>query len=325
MAARREKKDGRLAAGKRIFHRLSAAFCVVLAILGVCLAAVGGRSGDSAGTVYLLAGFFQTVMSLIALLIGVLLPEEGRQMSGAAKKILWVLAALAVLGGKGTSGAAASRVLDGEVVFRRFWEPAWFVAWLLFEGLFLWFYPGSGITGAVVVLSMALLAALIAASLGWSILYRKEAGTFRWFYIAGPSLVVLLLFGAVFLVTFLNTAGREPALAQKLEDARGEIERALEDYEAGSCREEDIDPSRMTMEDIVAMLKTDIGGDVRYCLVPGDGAELSIVAWNDAGDDVYVYQFTKSGDTYILGTAFLSPSLTKADVEGKEHGVIEEG
>lgn len=154
----------RIAARKQTFHNCSAAFCIMLAVLGVCLALQRDQQEGSAQTIYLLAGVFQTVMSLIALFMGVLLPEEGGRMPGWARRIVRAVAFVAMLGGRGTSGAAAYGVFNGDVVFRRFWEPAWFVAWLLFEGMLLWFYPGSGSLAALVILSMALLIALIAAA-----------------------------------------------------------------------------------------------------------------------------------------------------------------
>lgn len=247
-------------------------------------------------------------------------------MPGWARRIVRAVAFVAMLGGRGTSGAAAYGVFNGDVVFRRFWEPAWFVAWLLFEGMLLWFYPGSGSLAALVILSMALLIALIAASAGWSIQYRRERGDLKWFYIAGPSLVVVALFGAVFLSVYISEARRAPALAERLAAARAEIERALADYEDGSYRQEAVDSARMSMDDIIGMLKHDVGGNVCYCWVPGDGdGQISVVAWNDAGGDVYVYQFTERDGAYSLDMGFVSPSLTWDAVEGKEHGVIPAG
>ena len=319
---KRKEKDGRIASKKRLFQNFGAVFCVILAVLGVCLVVFRDQLDEEARTMYLFIGFLQTVMSLIALLMGVLLPEEGKELTGRAKKIMKVIAALAMLGGKGTSGVAAYNMLNGTVILQRFWEPAWFLAWLLLEGMILWFYPAGGALGIMVALSIALLIALIGTSVGWSIMYRKETDTLKWYLIVGPSLFILLLFGIVFLVTFINDVRREPALTEKLDDARTEIERALEDYEDGSYSEEAIDTSRMTMDDIIGMLKNDVGGDVYYCWVPGDDDIISVTAWSDESDEVYVYQFTKSDDTYVLNMGFISTSLTKDDVEGKEHGVI---
>ncbi len=307
---------------KKTFHNLSVFLCILLAVLGACLIASRGRLEEEAGTMYLFAGALQIVMSLIALFMGVVLPEEGRKMSGRAKKIMRVIVALAMLGGNGTSGINAYNALSGDVILQRFWEPAWYVAWLGIEGVFLLAYPEGGIAGALPLLSAAALVCLIATSLGWSIMYRKENGTFKWYLVLGPSLVILIIFGIIATITFIEDARRGPVLSEKINDARTEIEKALEDYEDGSYSEEAVDASRMTMDDIIGMLKNDVGGDVYYCWIPGDDDLMSLTAWSDESDDVYVYQFTKRGDTYALNTGFISTSLTKEDVEGKEQGVI---
>ena len=319
------KKNSRIAAKKRLFHVLSAVFCVILAVLGVCLAVFRDPLEEQARLFYLFAGCFQAVMGLIAFVIGVLLPKEGRELTGRPKGIMKAFAALAMLGGKGTGGAAAFSKLQGTVILQRFWEPAWFVAWLLFEGIFLWFYPAGGAQGVMVALSMALLFALIGTSFGWSALYRKETNTLKWIYVAGPALLVLLIFGIILLATWIGDTWRDSVRSEKLDDTRTEIERALKDYEDGSYREEAVDPSRMSMDEIIGMLKHDVGGDVYYCWVPGDGDTISVLAWNDQSENLYVYQFTQSGETYRLDSGFLSTSLTKDEVEGKEHGVIPAG
>ena len=83
------------------------------------------------------------------------------------------------------------------------------------------------------------------------------------------------------------------------------------------------DVDRLNMSDIVTLLKNDIDGDIYYRWVTGgEDDTVSLVAWTAEGGDVYAYQFTKKDDTYSLITAFVSVSLTKEDVEGKEDGVI---
>lgn len=91
----------RIAARKQTFHNCSAAFCIMLAVLGVCLALQRDQQEGSAQTIYLLAGVFQTVMSLIALFMGVLLPEEGGRMPGWARRIVRAVAFVSMLGGRG--------------------------------------------------------------------------------------------------------------------------------------------------------------------------------------------------------------------------------
>ena len=142
---------------KKTFHIINCILSLLLAALGIALILLRGQMEDEGKLVFLLAGFFQTVMGLLAFLIGALLPEERKKMSKRARKIFRVIAAIAMLGGKGTSGVAAYNALSGEVILQRFWEPAWPLAWLLFEGMFLWFYPAGGLLGAAVGLSAVLL------------------------------------------------------------------------------------------------------------------------------------------------------------------------
>ena len=309
---------------KKTFHILSAILSLALALLGVCLIVFRDQPEQEARTMYMFIGFVQTAMGLIAFLIGALLPEKAVKMSDRAKKIMRVIVVLSMLGGKG-SGGAAYNTLNGDVTLQRFWEPAWPVAWLMLEGMLLWFYPASGLLGVLVAVSVTLLFGLIASAFGWSVMYRKETGTLKWYNVLGPTLFILLLFGLVFLITFITQVRRGSELSEKVADARTRIERALEDYEEGSYDEAAADMSRMTIEDVIGMLKNDIGGDIYYCWVPGDGDAMSLTAWNDADDNVYVYQFTKDGDTYILNNGFISSSLTKDDVEGKEQGVVPAG
>lgn len=308
---------------KKTFHIINCILSLLLAALGIALVVLRGQMEDEGKLVFLLAGFFQIVMGLIAFMIGVLLPEEGRKISGKAKKILRVIAAVAMLGGKGTSGVAAFNVLSGEVSLQRFWEPAWPLAWLLFEGMFLWFFPADGILGAAVTGSVILLLLLIMGSFGWSVMYRVEKGTFKWLYVLGPSLFILIMFGIVFFFTYLEEQKREPAISETLADMRAEIEETLKDYDSGHTDIENLDVDRLNMSDIVTMLKNDIDGDIYYRWVTGgEDDTVSLVAWTAEGGDVYAYQFTKKDDTYSLITAFVSASLTKEDVEGKEDGVI---
>lgn len=151
---------------KKIFRNFSVVFCAILAVLGVCLVVFRNQLDEGARMMYLFIGIFQTIMSLIAILVGALFPEEGKELTGRTKKIMKVIVAIGMLGGKGTSGVTAYNMLDGTVILQRFWEPAWFLAWLLFEGTFLWFYPAGGALGIAVALSLALLVLLIGTSTG---------------------------------------------------------------------------------------------------------------------------------------------------------------
>lgn len=57
--------------------------------------------------------------------------------------------------------------------------------------------------------------------------------------------------------------------------------------------------------------------------VEGDDNTVNVVVWSSEQEDVYVYQFVEDGEAYDFNGAFVSESLDKADVEGKESGVLE--
>ena len=309
---------------KKVFHVTSCVLSLLLAALGAVLIALRGRMEDEGATIYLFAGSFQIIMGLVIFFTGALLPEEGRKMSKRARKILRVVAAIAALGGKGTSGVAAYNVLNGEVFLQRFWEPAWPLAWLLFEWTFLWFFPADGVLGTAVTFSFVFLVLLIISSFCWSVTYRRESGAFKWLYVLGPSAVILTTFSLVFLFTYISEQERKPALNETMTEMRAEIEAALEEYNSGEhLAAGELEHSQLDMTGIVTMLKNDLSGDIYYRWVAGgEDDAVSLAAWTAESDAVYVYQFVKNDDRYSLEMAFVSSSLTKEDVEGKEDGVI---
>ena len=71
---------------KKTFHIINCILSLLLAALGIVLVVMRGQMEDEGKLVFLLAGFFQIVMGLIAFMIGALLPEEGRKISGKAKR-----------------------------------------------------------------------------------------------------------------------------------------------------------------------------------------------------------------------------------------------
>ena len=65
---------------KKTFHIINCILSLLLAALGIVLILLRGQMEDEGKLVFLLAGFFQTVMGLLAFLIGALLPEEEKKM-----------------------------------------------------------------------------------------------------------------------------------------------------------------------------------------------------------------------------------------------------
>ena len=253
------------------------------------------------------------------LVIGALLPEDARFVSPNVQAVLKIVLALAALGGENTGNPAAFALANGELKVQRFWEPALPLAWLFMEAVPLVFFPASGILGAAMVSSAVLLALLYICSLGWKILECKAQNIFRWIVVLLPSLIIAGLFGVIFLITWVQELRRGPALNEQLADTRAQIAEALDSYEEGTNPQ----PGEgLEMADILALVRADLETDAYYRWVAGEKDTCSLVVWCDADEEVYVYQFTKAEDLYYLEAAFASDAIARADVEGKQEGVI---
>ncbi len=134
-----------------------------------------------------------------------------------------------------------------------------------------------------------------------------------------PSLIIAGLFGVIFLITWVQELRRGPALNEQLADTRAQIAEALDSYNEGTNPQ----PGEgLEMADILALVRADLETDAYYRWVAGEKDTCSLVVWCDTDEEVYVYRFTKAEDLYYLETAFASDAIARADVEGKQEGVI---
>lgn len=304
---------------KRVLHGANILFCVLLAVLSVLLVVYGWNSAQAPSSFFAIWGGTQFVWALIVLLIGALLPEDALVVSPNVRAVLKIVLVLAALGGEGTGNAAAFSLANGELKVQRFWEPALPLAWLFMEAVPLVFFPASGILGVAMVSSAVLLALLYVCSLGWKILECKEQNIFRWSVVLLPSLIIAGIFGVIFLITWVQELRRGPALNEQLADTRAQIAEALDDYEEGVS----LQPGEgLDMAGVLALVRADLETDAYYRWTAGEKETYSLVVWCDTDEEVYIYQFTKADDLYYLEAAFASEAITKADVEGKQEGMI---
>ncbi len=310
---------------KQVFHRFNFVFCLLLAGLGVLMIVFRGEALEEPTSIFIIMGGVQITLALVMFLIGALLPKDGRYVTGKAKIILKIILLLAALGNNSPGSLAAYDLADGKVKVQRFWEPALPLTWLFTEAAFLAFFPSSGILAAAVFASGAVLALLFIGSLGWKILELKEKNIYRLLYVILPSLVIIGIFALIFLITFIQQWLRGPALSEQLEETRAEIEETLDSY--GEEMDADVPEaySDLDMDGVVALVRADLDEDMYYRWVIGDDNMCSMVLWSDADDEVYVYQFEEDGGLYDYISSFSSGSISRADVEGKEDGIIPAG
>ena len=268
-----------------------------------------------------LDGYFNPTL----ILIGALLPKDGRYVTGKAKIILKIILVLAALGNNSPGSLAAYDLADGKVKVQRFWEPALPLTWLFTEATFLAFFPSSGILAVAVFGSGAVLVLLFIGSLGWKILELKEKNIYRMLYVILPSLIIIGIFALIFLITFIQQWIRGPKLSEQLAETRAEIEETLDSY--GEEKNADVPEtySDLDMDGVVALVRADLDKDMYYRWIIGDDNMCSMVLWSDADDEVYVYQFEEENGLYNYISSFASGSISREAVEGKEDGMIRVG
>ena len=308
---------------KNVLHWISAILCIVSAGVGVLLIVYRDQSVEEPNAIFILFGGFQIAWAFIMFMIGALLPKDPRYISKGMQRFLKVILVLAALGGSGTGNAAAYRLADGEVKLQRFWEPALPLVCLIVEtGVFL-FFPGTGILGVAMILSQISLFLLFVCNLGWKVIYYRESDIFRWSIILLPSIIIVAIFALIFLITFIQDVRRGATLNEKLTDTRAEIEEALDSYGERSDSDGPLPYEDLDMTGVVDLVRADFAGstgDVYYRWVGGEDDIYSMVVWSDESDDIYVYQFIKADGLYDLENAFLSDSITKEAVDGREDG-----
>ena len=305
---------------KKISHYINIFLCIILAALGIVMLVSRPVGPDGTSALVLISAVFQIIMSCLLLFMGALLPQEGRYISKRMQIFLKILLALAVLGDERVS-PAAYEAADGRIRLERFWEPAFPLACLAIESIFFYFAPTEGLPYIVIILSKALFILLIVFTLIWRIAEQKENGTFKWLNAVGPSLVIVVIFGAISAYTFIQDWRQGASLSEELAETRAEINRILESP-SGQTEDGETSQDSLDMDGVISMVRRDLdfSGKTYYRWLIGEDDTCSMVVWTDDSEDVYVYQFIRHGDLYDYDTSFVSGSINREEVEGKQDG-----
>ena len=76
----------------------------------------------------------------------------------------------------------------------------------------------------------------------------------------------------------------------------------------------------MSSEELVQQICLNFYPDDTYYKMLED-EHVYIVTWSEDSEDIVAYQIAKQEDGYMIVTAFVSSTLAKEDVEGKEDGI----
>lgn len=143
-----------------------------------------------------------------------------------------------------------------------------------------------------------------------------------------PIIVILVIFIIIGVVTAFYSYKSKSELNEKLdilnEDLQQHEEQGWDVNDPNNASESgDQSYQDLNTAQIRQLISEDMQGDVYYRWIEGDDNTVNVVVWSSEQEDVYVYQFVKDGEVYDFNGAFVSESLDKADVEGKESGVLE--
>ena len=143
-----------------------------------------------------------------------------------------------------------------------------------------------------------------------------------------PIIVILVIFVIIGAVTAFYSYKSKSELNEKLdilnEDLQQHEEQGWDVNDQNNASESgDQSYQDLNTAQIRQLISEDMQGDVYYRWIEGDDNTVNVVVWSSEQEDVYVYQFVEDEEVYDFNGAFASESLDKADVEGKESGVLE--
>lgn len=148
---------------------------------------------------------------------------------------------------------------------------------------------------------------------------KKALGTMR-----KSTIIVVVFFLVVGVISyFVTEAQYKPIVDTK--KINEEVDESLEKLDKINSEDFVVHDKYNSASQAVLSLKANYGGTKYYYILKyTDKDELSVISWIDKSEKIYVDCFQHNEDgTFERTKSFISNSITKADVEGKEDGVVE--
>ncbi len=333
---------------KGILHRINVFLCILLFADGIALMVNAGDFFDSSTTFVFVCAAFQIIMAGVMLIMGSILPKKAQPLKKRTQTFLRILLLAASLSGKsGASSAGAMHVADGSTKIRRVWEPTVVLVWLIFQAIFSLFCFQDHIRIQILtVLTLVLLLLLLVTTVWWKILDEKEQGTYRLSRILAPLAAVCVLLIVAGGIAVLNDDSGNSDIPPFPDIDMEKTQQLIDDYLADDpFSNEDLLPmdlaelqegfeqmihfpetqqtimtTGMSSEELVQQICLNFYPDDTYYKMLED-EHVYIVTWSEDSEDIVAYQIAKQEDGYMIVTAFVSSTLAKEDVEGKEDGI----
>lgn len=316
---------------KRVTNIVNIVLILFIIAIGVYQLMSAGNMDDTTWVFKITGAVMLLVLALIEIVVGILFPKEERYVSKKTGKILKIVLLLNILLNH-TANAASYDLANGERRYYRSWEPLLPVIWMPFQALFTIF----GMTGEneiyffSCIIAGILIFLLFCSSVIWRMSYNKEKyGQYRLGSVLLPILVVIIIFGIGVVWALYQSSKEEKRSVASHDEIQQEINQALDSMNQVTPSDSDY----MSMSQLLAEIKSNFPGETIYYRVTGFGSDetdsagniykdMKFVLCTDSRDEVYVYEYYKYEEGYVLYTAWISRAMDKDTIIKSKDGEL---
>ncbi len=319
---------------KQIFHILNIIITLsIIALSGLSIYIAYQAKNDKSGTLF---GILSCVFGGMALILGALLPskEKNVYLSDGTKK---TLVALNVL----LNNSCPSSSIMGKNQLYRSWNYTGMVILSIFMIIFNVFAAWLAVINeysAAPCIGLVVFWLLLDVGAGFWTYYDAvctgfdeecgispiECGKKAIRGIAKSTLIIFVILGSASIISYFTTeAQHKPAV--DMSKIHKEIDEAMDQLNQLDADDFFEHEEYDSVSNAVLSLKG-IYGDTKYyyMLRYTDSNGLNIISWTDESDKIYVDSYECNEDGSVVNRlSFASSTITKADVEGKQDGVVE--
>lgn len=319
---------------RQIFFVINTIIAIaIMVVSGLNIYVISQSENDTAGIVF---GYISCVFGLMVLILGALLPkkEKAVYMSDGIKVTASALNLLL------NDHITSPSIMGHKPLYR-----SWNFPGMVIPSIFNIIFCGMGIFIAIIndyspvtnIAMVALWVLLDICAAFWTyydVIYTdisegssktpKECGKRGLRMIGKTLLILVVVLVVVGVVAHIRTMkDHKPPV-----DTKG-IQQQMESVKekVDNLNPDDFFPREeyASAADAVMGLKANYGTHKYYYILQyGEDNTLNIISWTDTSDKIYIdcYDCNEDGSV-VRGKSFVSSSLTKADVEGKEDGFVE--
>ena len=319
---------------KQIFHILNIlSTLIIIALSGLSIYIASQSKNDNVGGIF---GILSCVFGGIALILGALLPskEENVYLSGGTKITLVVLNLLL------NDYRPSPSIMDKNQLYR-----SWNYTGMVILSIFMIIFNAFGALladfneySAAACIGLIVFWLLLDVGAGFWTYYDAvctgfdeecgispiECGKKAIHDMARNTLIIVVIFGVVSAVAYFTTEAQYKPVVDtgKINE---EINEAMDKLNQLDSDDFFVHEEYDSVSDAVLSLKGTYGDTKYYYILQyNDSNGLNIISWTDESDKIYVDSFDCNDDGSVVNRkSFVSSAITKADVEGKQDGVIE--